>query len=95
MKVHKLILNISVWIALLAILFIPGNVPTAGAHRTEYGFPLRFFTQYHYEVNENRWFLQGVSIQLLNYVINVAIIYGVILGLKHLNNKLKKNRTLK
>ncbi|MHA0858384.1 hypothetical protein [Paenibacillus sp. CMAA1364] len=54
MKIHKLILNFSLWIALLSILIIPGNIPATGAHRTEFGFPLRFFIQYHFEANENR-----------------------------------------
>ena len=87
MKVHKLILTLSFWLALLTILFIPGDVSTEGAFRTEYGFPLRFFTQYHQEMKGNRWFILGVRIELINYLFNVLIIYGVILGLKHIKTK--------
>ncbi|MEC0092319.1 hypothetical protein [Paenibacillus macquariensis] len=93
MKVNKIILNISLWLAILAILFIPGSVPTEGADRIEYGFPLRFFIQYqqnHYEVG-NWWFLQGARIELFNYLVNVAIIYVVIFGLHYMNN-IRKNR---
>lgn len=92
MKVNKRILNISFWVALLTVLFIPGDIPAEGAHRTEYGFPLRFFKQYHYELNDNKWFLQGVSIELLYYFLDVAIIYGVLLGIKHIYNTFTKEK---
>jgi len=88
MKVNKMILNISLWLALLAILFIPGNVPATGAERIEYGFPLRFFIQY----EQNSWFIKGVSIDLFSYFVNVVIIYAVIFGLQYINNKRKNRR---
>lgn len=88
MKVDIRILNLSYWLALLTILFFPGKVLTEGAHRIEYGFPFRFFIQYHHELNGNRWFLQGVSIQLLLYFLDVAIVYGMLLGIKQVYKKL-------
>ncbi len=83
-----MILNISLWLAVLAILFIPGNAPTEGADRIKYGFPLRFFIQY----QQNSWFIKGVSIDLFGYFVNVVIIYAVISGLQYINNKRKNRR---
>lgn len=90
MKIHKRILNLSFWIALITIIFIPGKVYTEGSARTEFGFPIRFFTQYHTDMNESsNWFISGVKIDLLNYFFNVLIIYGVIHVLLYLKNRLK------
>ncbi|MNO48745.1 hypothetical protein D3C76_390850 [compost metagenome] len=89
MKINKRILNISFWVALLTILFIPGNSPAEGANRTEYGFPMRFFTQYHHVPKENKWFIQGISIELISYFLNVAFIYALLLGVVHIYNRFK------
>lgn len=91
MKVNKKVLNISFWVALLTVLFIPGNIPAEGVQRTEYGFPLRFFIHYYSESNANMWFLQGVRIELFIYLVDVAIIYGMLLGVKSIYNQVKKN----
>ncbi|WP_211748638.1 hypothetical protein [Paenibacillus sp. Marseille-Q4541] len=60
MRIHVFILRLSIWLALLSILFVPGTFSTDGASRTAYGFPFRFYTQYHDEADGIRWFLQGV-----------------------------------
>ena len=87
MKMRKRILNLSFWIALITIIFIPGKVYTEGSARTEFGFPIRFFTQYHTNINSN-WFIHGVRIDLLNYFFNVLIIYGFIHVLFYCKNML-------
>ncbi|GAS83447.1 unknown protein [Paenibacillus amylolyticus] len=77
MKIYKRILNLSAWLAVLAILCIPGTLHTEdGPLRTEYGFPIRFFTDYHYANSEGTiWFISGISLNVLLYLFNVLLIY--------------------
>ncbi|MCL6604611.1 MAG: hypothetical protein K6T94_17245 [Paenibacillus sp.] len=88
MKINKRIFNLSAWIALIAIIFIPGRVMTDGTLRTEFGFPFRFFIQYHDIIKDSKWFANGANIQLLYYFVNV--IYGVIMGFLFLRNKFRR-----
>ncbi|WP_426333230.1 hypothetical protein ACN9MH_21925 [Paenibacillus silvae] len=77
MTIHKKIFNGSAWLALLSIFFIPGTLQTEGGPlHTEYGFPLRFLTDYHISNPEaSIWFISGMHINLLVYFVNVLFIY--------------------
>ncbi|WP_227793260.1 hypothetical protein [Paenibacillus guangzhouensis] len=78
---------------LLTILIFPGHHVTVGAARTEFGFPFRFVTQYHNEIVEgHRWFLRGIRIDLLYFLLDVAIIYVIIHGLLYFVTKLKSQK---
>ncbi|PQP85004.1 hypothetical protein C0Q44_11055 [Paenibacillus sp. PCH8] len=92
MNIHKRILNLSAWLAALAIFVIPGTVYTEdGPLRTEYGFPLRFFTDYHYaKPDDTIWFFSTASINILEYLLNVLIIYNVILFIKKRADRSKR-----
>ncbi|PWW43480.1 hypothetical protein DET54_101157 [Paenibacillus pabuli] len=77
MTFNKRIFNLSAWIAVLAVIFIPGTAYTEGTLRTEYGFPLRFFTDYHYKKPDDTiWFLSNVYVNALLYLFNVLFIYA-------------------
>ncbi|MFS0871965.1 hypothetical protein [Paenibacillus xylanilyticus] len=79
MTINYRILNVSAWLAVLAVMFIPGTAYTEDPLRTEYGFPIRFYTDYHYEKPDDTiWFLSGVNIQVLSYLFNVLFIYAAI-----------------
>lgn len=83
MNIHKRVLNLSAWLAVLAIIIIPGKAYTEGPLRTEYGFPFRFFTDYHYaKPDDTIWFVSTVHVHILEYLLNVLIIYNVILYIK-------------
>lgn len=85
-------MNLSVWLATLSILFFPGEVytdDTNGVLKTEYGFPIRFFTQYHTLINENGWLIRDVNIQMLHFLLNVIIIYYMIKGTLYLVKKFR------
>jgi len=93
MKIHLRILNLSAWIALLTLLIFPGHHATVGTSRTEFGFPFRFVTQYHNEIMEgHRWLLRGIRIDLLYFLMDVAIIYTIIHGLLYFVSKLKSRQ---
>jgi|SRR5690625_2183784 len=87
------ILNLSAWLALLSVLFIPGKVYTEGSLITEYGFPFRFLTQYHNHFDKSRWLITDVNIQLLEFLFNVLFIYLCILAGGYLIRRLKAKRT--
>ncbi|OPG94428.1 hypothetical protein B2I21_31065 [Chryseobacterium mucoviscidosis] len=77
MTFNKRIFNLSAWLAVLAVIFIPGTAYTEGTLRTEYGFPLRFFTDYHYKKPDDTiWFLSNVHVNALLYLFNVLFIYA-------------------
>ena len=84
MKLNKRILNYSLWISLITILTFPGSAEDEKG--IKYGFPISFLTYYH----QDRWFIKGVSINILNYFINVGIIYILFLGLNEVYNRLSK-----
>jgi hypothetical protein len=91
MKINKRIFNLSAWLALLTIILIPGK---EGALRTEFGYPFRFLIQYHNESIESKiWFIRGVNIQLLLFLFNVLIIYGLIHVVLYLNTKVNLTRS--
>lgn len=76
MKFNKRIFNLSAWLAVLAVMFIPGTAYTEGPLRTEYGFPLRFYTDYHYQQPEaTTWFFSNIYVNGLLYLFNVLFIY--------------------
>ncbi len=90
MNIHKRILNLSAWFAVLAII-IPGRAYTEGTPRTEYGFPFRFFTDYHHaKPDDTIWYVFTVNINILEYLLNVLIIYNVILYIKKRVDRSKK-----
>ncbi|SLK20372.1 hypothetical protein SAMN06272722_1166 [Paenibacillus sp. RU5A] len=77
MTFNKRIFNLSAWLAVLAVIFIPGTAYTEGTLRTEYGFPFRFFTDYHYKTPDDTiWFLSSVNVNALLYLFNVLFIYA-------------------
>jgi len=86
MELDKRIFNYSCWIALMSILIFPGNINDDGAKGIEYGFPFRFFTQYH----QDSWFIRGVHINLLYYLFNVIIIYFLFLGFREVYKRFSK-----
>ncbi|OMF12067.1 hypothetical protein BK131_18835 [Paenibacillus amylolyticus] len=92
MKIHKRILNLSAWLAVLAILCIPGTLHTEdGPLRTEYGFPIRFFMDYHYANSEGTiWFISGIQLNVLLYLFNVLFIYAGIHVILYIKKKLTK-----
>jgi hypothetical protein len=92
MKINKRILNLSAWLALITIILTPGKVATEGALRTDYGYPFRFFTQFHNGADGDIWFIRGVSIELLYYFFNVLIIYGLVHVLIYLKDKVKSTK---
>lgn len=83
MKVNVKVLNFSLWISLLTILTFPGSDKKLNA--IEYGFPVSFLTSY----TQEKWFVTGVHINILNYFINTFIIYLLLLGFIKVYNKLK------
>lgn len=90
LNINYRILNLSAWLAMLAVVFIPGTAYTEGPPRTEYGFPFRFYTEYHHHSPPDTiWFLSGVSIQVLSYLFNVLLIYAAI----HVFHYIKKRLT--
>ena len=94
MKINGRILNISAWLALFTLIFFPGREIMDGAPRTEYGFPLRYFIQYH-EISDSKWLASSVNIQLLYYCFNVLIFYGVFLALAFIRNKMRLGKNNK
>ncbi|MGQ8872555.1 hypothetical protein [Paenibacillus sp. TSA_86.1] len=92
MKIHKKILNLSFWLAALAVLFIPGTLHTENVPlRTEYGFPLRFLTDYHISNSEGSiWFISDMHINLLVYFVNVLFIYAGIHVLVYIKKRLTR-----
>ncbi|MCM3133499.1 hypothetical protein M3629_11885 [Paenibacillus polysaccharolyticus] len=92
MKIHKRIFNLSAWLAALAVLIIPGTLHTEGGPlRTEYGFPLRFLTDYHISnSNGSIWFISDMHINLLVYFVNVLFIYAGIHVIVYLKKRLTK-----
>jgi len=93
MKLHLRILNLSAWIVLLTILIIPGQLVTVGALRTNFGFPFRYVTQYPHTITEgHRWFLRGIRIDLLYFILDVLIVYGIIHGLLYIISKMKATK---
>ncbi|WP_314585793.1 hypothetical protein [Paenibacillus terrigena] len=91
MRINLRILNLSAWIALLTIIIVPGKVYNAGILRTEFGFPFRFFVEYHNKMNESHvWFLRGIRIDLLYFMFDVLIIYGILHGLLYILSRAKK-----
>lgn len=92
MTINKRIMNLSAWLAVLAILFIPGTLHTEdGPFRTEYGFPLRFFTDYHYANSEGTiWFISGIYLNVLLYLFNVLFIYAGIHVILYIKKRLTK-----
>jgi len=93
MNIHLRTLNLSAWIALLTTLIFPGHQATDGAARTDFGFPFPFITQYHNEIMEgHRWLLRGIRIDLLYFLLDVAIIYAIIHGLLYFVSKFKSQK---
>lgn len=92
MTINKRIMNLSAWLAVLAILCIHGTLHTEdGPLRTEYGFPLRFFTDYHYANSEGTiWFISGIYLNVLLYLFNVLFIYAGIHVILYIKKKLTK-----
>ncbi|CAI6077816.1 hypothetical protein PAECIP112173_02506 [Paenibacillus sp. JJ-100] len=92
MTIHTRILNLSAWLAVLAIFFIPGTLYTDEKPlRTEYGFPLRFLTDYHTTNPEgSNWFIFEMHINLLILFINILFIYTGIHVLIYIKKRLTK-----
>lgn len=92
MTINKRIMNLSAWLAVLAILRIPGTLHTEdGPLRTEHGFPIRFFTDYHYANSEGTiWFISGIYLNVLLYLFNVLFIYAGIHVIFYIKKKLTK-----
>ncbi|GAB6931114.1 hypothetical protein JCM10914A_50970 [Paenibacillus sp. JCM 10914] len=78
-NVHGRTLHVSLWLALSTILMFPGT-HESGPERAEYGFPLRFFTDYMMNSSHEStiWYIQGMNFQVGNYFLNVVLIYSVI-----------------
>lgn len=89
MKINQRILNLSAWLALSTLVVFPGDRMIEGTHRTEYGYPIRYFTQYHNYENESQWFMAGIYFDLLAYLFDVLIIYALLHVLFYLKNKLR------
>jgi len=90
MKVNKSVLHISACLALLTIFLLPGKtIMNGAAPRSEYGFPIRFYIQYHNQTNGSDWLIKSVSIQILFYLMDTVIIYSIILGLLFLIKRLR------
>ncbi|PAF30376.1 hypothetical protein CHI14_16585 [Paenibacillus sp. 7516] len=90
MNINYRILNLSAWLAMLAVMLIPGTAYTEGPPRTEYGFPIRFYTEYHHaSPPDTIWFLSGINIQVLSYLFNILLIYTAI----HVFHYIKKRLT--
>ncbi|MBR2564071.1 MAG: hypothetical protein IKE29_05565 [Paenibacillus sp.] len=90
MTIHTRILNLSAWLAVLAIFFIPGTLYTdEKTLRTEYGFPLRFLTDYHITNPEgSNWFISNMHINLLILFINILFIYAGIHVIVYIKKRL-------
>ncbi|MCP1132367.1 hypothetical protein NKT34_03635 [Paenibacillus polysaccharolyticus] len=90
MKIHKKIFNLSAWLAVLAVFFIPGTLNNDNEPlRTEYGFPLRFLTDYHVSnSNGSIWFISNMHINLLVYFVNVLFIYAGIHVIVYIKKRL-------
>jgi|GEM_PF-1646786 hypothetical protein len=93
MKIHKRILNLSAWLAVLAVFLIPGTLNNNNETlRTEYGFPLRFLTDYHVSnSNGSTWFISDMYINLLVYFVNVLLIYAGIHVIVYFKKRLTQN----
>lgn len=85
MKINKRILNYSLWLSLLTILIFPGNLFTEDTKGMRYGFPFPFLIHYH----QDHWFIRGVSINILYYLIDIIIIYFIIIGLREIYRRIK------
>ncbi|MFX3646849.1 MAG: hypothetical protein ACE3K2_16450 [Paenibacillus sp.] len=92
MVINKRIMNLSAWLAVLAILCIPGTLHTEdGPLRTEYGFPLRFFTDYHIANSDGTiWFISGIHLNVLLYLFNVLFIYAGIHVILYIKKRLTR-----
>jgi len=92
LTINYRILNVSAWLAMLAVMLIPGTAYTEGPSRTEYGFPIRFYTDYHVESPHGSiWFLSGVNIQVLSYLFNVLFIYAALHVLLYIKKRLTRS----
>lgn len=96
--IRRRIFNLSAWLALLTILLTPGKVIIEGGDvaRIEYGFPFRFIIK-HYpnhmsdSLYTNPWLITDIQIQLLFYLFNVLLIYGIIQNILSIRNRMKNN----
>lgn len=82
MKGFKSMFHYSLWLSLITILIFPGRAKNMIG--IKYGFPISFFTYYH----QDRWFIKGVSVDILKYFINVSIIFVILFCIKEIYNKL-------
>ncbi len=89
MKINKVVLQFSGWIALFAVLLLPAKIIlTNGAPRSTYGFPFRFFTLYHNNrLSNSKWFLENVTIDVFLLLINILVIYIFVATILYLKNK--------
>lgn len=91
MNINYRILNLSAWLATLAVVLIPGTAYTEGTPRTEYGFPFRFYTDYHHaSPYDTIWFLSGVNIQVLSYLFNVLLFYAALHVMLYIKKRLTR-----
>ncbi|WP_145332591.1 hypothetical protein [Paenibacillus xylanexedens] len=92
MKIHIKIFNLSAWLAVLAVFFLPGTLNNDNKIlRTEYGFPLRFLTDYHTSNSSgSTWFISDMHINLLVYFVNVLFIYAGIHVIVYIKKRLTK-----
>lgn len=90
MYIHFRLLNLSAWLTVLLVLFIPGRQAFDGNQRTEFGVPFKYITRYDHASNNGSWILDNASIDILPFIINVAAIYSVLLVIRSLRHKYKR-----
>ena len=92
MKIHLGLLNLSAWLALITLIIVPGEITSKGIPIAKYGFPFRFYTQIHSGNVKSVWLIQGISINLLYFLLNIVFIYLLSILVWNIKEKKKRRR---
>ena len=93
MKFNKKVFNLSSWITLFTVLFIPGiNGQVSQKDTLSFGFPIRFYTRYTDKPASGTWIFDGGFLNLAGLLLNIVMIYFMIIGAKILIDKIKTNK---
>ncbi|NMA82468.1 MAG: hypothetical protein GX962_01235 [Epulopiscium sp.] len=96
MKFNKRIFNLSSWITLFTVLFVPAkSVQSNHGSILSYGFPIRFYTQYADKPMKGTWFFDGSHLNLASLLVNIALIYFIIMGVRLIVSKIKTYKGLR
>lgn len=93
MKINKKVFNLSSWLTLFSVLFIPGiNGQVSQKNTLSFGFPIRFYTRYIDTPSSGTWIFDDSFLNLAGLLLNIVIIYFVIIGVKMVIDKIKAKK---